>query len=228
MAYTFATVAEGPTDHAVLQNVLIGLFKEHGVESGDITPVQPLLDETGKQLTNSTGGWLQVLRWLEEKRYHAAFQFNDFVIVQIDTDACEEAGYDIAKTVNGVARSPEELVSLVKAKFTRIISDPDIANYSDRFHYAIAVHGIECWLLPLWGRPQESDAILSCKQRVDNALGRANEAGLRKDSVSTYSRASSEFRKKGRLLEAANSQKSLGLFCESLQGIGNPPKDAPQ
>src|SRR5580658_9775449 len=110
MALTFATVAEGPTDQAVLQNILLGLFKEHGLESRDITPVQPLLDQTGKQRPDSPGGWLQVLRWLEQKRYRETFQVNDHVIVQIDTDACEQAGFDVARTVNGSARSPEELV----------------------------------------------------------------------------------------------------------------------
>jgi hypothetical protein len=97
VAITFATVAEGPTDHAVLQNILLGLFKEYGVESGDIRPVQPLLDETGKQQVGSPGGWLQVFRWFEKKRYDEAFQFNDFIVVQIDTDVCEELGYDIKK-----------------------------------------------------------------------------------------------------------------------------------
>jgi hypothetical protein len=219
VAFTFATVAEGPTDHAVLQNILLGLFKEHGVESGDISPVQPMLDETGKQLPDSPGGWLQVLRWLEQKKYDSALQYNDFVVVQIDTDTCEEVGYDIQKTFNGVARTPEELVGLVKAKLQHVIGPKDEAAYPSKFHFAIAVHGVECWLLPIWGRHQESDEIHNCKQRVDNGLGRANEAGLRKDDVRTYASASSDFRKKARLLEAAQSQKSLKLFCDSLQGI---------
>jgi hypothetical protein len=108
MALTFATVAEGPTDHAVLQNILLGLFKEHGVESGDITPVQPLLDETGKQRPDSPGGWRQVLRWLEQKRYKAAFQFNRHVIIQIDTDACEEKDFGINK-IHEAAQSQKSL-----------------------------------------------------------------------------------------------------------------------
>jgi hypothetical protein len=219
MALTFATVAEGPTDHAVLQNILLGLFKQHGLESGDVTPVQPMLDETGKQRPDSPGGWLQVLRWLEQKRYHDAFQFNEHVIVQIDTDACEEAGFDIAKSVNGTAQSPEELVLAVRAKLMELIGEKDLEEYSGQFHCAIAVHSIECWLLPLWGRAQEADEIHNCKQRVDNGLGRANREGLRKDNVRTYAGASSEFRKRAKLLEAAQSQKSLAMFCEPLTQV---------
>jgi hypothetical protein len=215
----FATVAEGPTDHAVLQNILLGMFKEHGLESDDITPVQPLLDETGKQLAHSPGGWLQVLRWLEQKRYGDALQYNDFIVVQIDTDSCEETGYDIQKTFNGQACSPEELVRLVRTKLENVIGKADLEMYCEQFHYAIAVHSIECWLLPLWGKEQELEGIHNCKQRVDNGLGRANLRGLRKDDVRTYSAASSELRKRARLLAVTRSQKSLELFCDSLAQI---------
>jgi hypothetical protein len=216
---TFATVAEGSTDHPVLQNILLGFYKDQELESGDISPVRPLLDETGKQLPGSPGGWEQVLRWLEEKRYHDAFQFNEHVIVQIDTDVCENAGFDVSKTVDGSARSPEEIVDAVRKRLMDIIGAEDLETYAGRFHYAIAVHDIECWLLPLWGKPTEADAIHTCKQRVDNGLARAKEPGLHKDRVETYENASREFRKRKRLLEAAGSQKSLGVFCNSLNGI---------
>jgi hypothetical protein len=219
LPFTFATVAEGPTDHAILQNIILGLFREEGVESGDISQAQPLIDETGKQLSNCPGGWLQVFRWLEQKRYNSAFQFNDFVIVHLDTDACEESGYDIPKCVNGVARSPSELVELVRQKLAAKIDPADLQQYSKRFAFAIAVHGIECWLLPLWGRSQEQTVIHNCKQRVDSGLTRANRAGLRKDQVRSYYDASAEFKKKANLLEAAKSQVSLELFCHSLESL---------
>jgi hypothetical protein len=219
MALTFATVAEGPTDHAVVQNILLGFFQEQDLDSGDITPTQPLLDETGKQLAGSLGGWQQVLRWLEERRYDEAFQFNEYVVVQIDTDVCENAGFDVPKTANGATCSPEELVIAVRKRLMEIIGTEDLETYAGRFHCAVAVHELECWLLPLWGKATEFDGIHTCKQRVDNGLGRANEPGLHKDRVETYTNASGEFRKRRRLLEAASSQRSLELFCDSLNGI---------
>jgi len=219
VSLTFATVAEGGTDHSVLQNILIGLFKEHGIDAGDITPVQPLLDETGRQRPDSQGGWLQVFYWLEKKQYREAFQFNDYVILQLDTDACEQNPYNIPKMANGVARSPEELVALAIDRLKSIIGPLDLESYSGRFHFAIAVHQIECWLLPLWGRERERDEVNNCKQRVDDGLGRANRPGLRKNDVRSYSAASADFRKKKDLLQATNHQTSLRLFCESLARI---------
>jgi hypothetical protein len=134
-------------------------------------------------------------------------------------------GYDIAKTVNGIARSPEELVALVKDKLTGIVGEENTKAYAGQFHFAIAVHSIECWLLPFWGKAHEADGITTCKQRVDNGLAREKLAGLHKDDVRTYAGASADFRKKARLLDAAKLQTSLGLFCHSLQTIGvNPPE----
>lgn len=219
MALTFATVAEGATDHAVIQNLLLGFCKDQDLQSGDISPVQPLIDETGKQLGSSVGGWQQVFRWLKEKRYRSAFQFNEHVVVQLDTDVCEQAGFDVAKTANGKAIPPKELVLAVRERLAAVIGEDDLREYSGRFHFAIAVESIECWLLPLWGKADEFANIHNCKQRVDDGLARAKSAGLRKDDVRTYLAASAELRKRKRLLETAKSQKSLELFCDSLGQI---------
>lgn len=219
MPLSIATVAEGSTDHPVLENLLLGLCKQQQLESGDITPVQPLLDETGKQQADALGGWQQVFRWLEDKRYHEAFQFNDHVVVHIDTGTCEEPGFDVCKTVNGVALTPEQLVQAIRVRLNAIIGTQDLQTYAGRFHFAIAVHDIECWLLPLWGRPNERGSVHTCKQRVDNGLTRAKKRGLHKDDVLSYARASSAFRKRKQVLGAAAAQKSLALFCDSLVAV---------
>lgn len=216
---TFATVAEGSTDHAVIENILLGACKDQDLDTGDIRPVQPLLDENGKQLDQSHGGWQQVFKWIERRCYRGALQYNDQLVIQIDTDVCEEPGFDIPKTDGGTARSPEELVFAVCEKLRAMIGKEDLDTYAGRIHFAVAVHGIECWMLPFWGRDEEADAILTCKQRVDNGLGREKLSGLKKDDVRTYSSASSDFRKRKRLLEAAKKQKSLGLFYESLSSV---------
>jgi predicted ATPase len=222
-AFLRGLVAEGATDHAVLQNILLGFFQEQNLESGDITPTQPLLDETGKQLADSFGGWQQVLKWLEERRYDEAFQFNDYVVVQIDTDFCDKEGFDVPKIVDGSTRTPEQLVTAVRERLFEIIGPTDLNAYTGRFFCAVAVHHVECWLLPLWGKLTELDGTHTCKQRVDNGLGRAKEPGLHKDRVETYSNASRHFRKRKHLLEAAASQRSLQLFCESLGGVPTGP-----
>lgn len=58
---SFAVVAEGATDHAIIENIIIGICKTHNIELESINPVQPLVDATGKQLIESHGGWHKVL-----------------------------------------------------------------------------------------------------------------------------------------------------------------------
>lgn len=216
---TFATVAEGATDHAVLQNVLLGFFKRRKLDSGCITAVQPLLDRTGKQVAGSFGGWREVLRWLELKKYADAFQFNDHVVVHIDSDDCEAVELGVAKAPGGVALPVAELVSRIREKIEAIVGPDDLQKYEGRFHLAVAVHSIECWLLPLWGRRTELAGTLDCYRRVNSGLRRQDLPVLRKEAVGTYDTASAPYRKKRNLDEALKSQESLARFCKSLSSV---------
>jgi len=214
MSISIATVSEGPCDYYVLQNIILGICKKHGIEVGSINPASPTLDATGKQQGN--GGWGEVFRWIEAKKYDQALMHNDFVVFHIDTDACEEKGYAIEKTLNGKSRPPEELFQLVKSKMQDQIGEEDFSLYSDKFLFAIAVHSVECWLLPLWGREDEMSSVSTCFQRVNRGLKRANQPLLKKDDTLSYSQASSPYRKHKTLMRAAKIQRSLEIFVSSV------------
>lgn len=92
----------------------------------------------------------------------------------------------------------------------------DYELYAGKIHFAIAIHSIECWLLPFWGRNNERGKVLTCKQRVDSGLSRNGEAGLRKDLVETYRKASRGFRKRSDIARAAQAQESLSLFLQKM------------
>ena len=225
MPVAFATVAEGKCDHPVLENIIIGLCKKHGIEVGNINPTQPEIDKTGRQL--GFGGWGQVFRWLREKRYDEAFQYNDFVIIHLDTDACEEVDFDIQKYSDGVEKNPLELVNAVIEKLKGLIGNEDLAIYQGRFHFAISVHNIECWLLPLWGKKTEYCLIHSCKLRVDKGLSREKQPGLNKEDIRTYDNASSKLRKHSSLFDTAKSQDSLQHFLDSISNACQEVKPQP-
>ena len=90
---SFALITEGITDQAVIENILIGCF-----DDPIVNPIQPLRDATDKQATH--GGWELVLEHLRSPGLNQALQFNDFVIVQLDTDVSEEHHYDLPKLLN--------------------------------------------------------------------------------------------------------------------------------
>ena len=60
-----------------------------------INPIQPevaLVNGLRKQ--TSGGGWSQVLSHCNETKFTEILQLNDYLVVQIDTDACQQYGVE--------------------------------------------------------------------------------------------------------------------------------------
>lgn len=106
---SFGLVTEGITDQAVIANILYGFFNDTNL---DITELQPLRDETDKNRTSNFGGWHSLIEYCKSKQFKLAFQTIDYIIIQIDTDVCEE--YGIAKYENNKVLTPLQLINKVQ------------------------------------------------------------------------------------------------------------------
>jgi ribosomal protein L18 len=212
---SFGVIGEGPTDFVVLKNILEGFFKGH---EGDtvVNPVQP-------KASTDPGGWTLVMRALREQEVRKALQFNDWVVVQVDTEVCEEVGFDVARSVDGKPRSVEELVNAVRSRLlTEMGGDEEAAA---RTIFAVAVNELECWLLPLlFDRSEASSSakIAGCLKAANDKLAARREPrlsqsdGTKKDPRA-YKQASAAFRKRKALNEAGERNESLGLFVAELE-----------
>lgn len=138
---SFAIIAVGVTDQAVLENILKGYFEE---DKPVVTYVQPWRDATSKSRAPAPGGWTLVFQALRDGRHEEALDFNDYVIVHLDTDVSEETGYEVPpRAPNGHELSPEKLIESVKR---RLIAEMDPEFYKLHAHrivFAIAVDAIE-------------------------------------------------------------------------------------
>src|SRR6266446_5973492 len=155
----FALVTEGISDHAILKNVLIGYFKEQR---------EPVItfDFPDPQAAMHTGGWTLVLQYLREKKFRQAFQFNQHVIVQVDTDVAENPGFDVPKQDDNGPLRVEVFIANVVARLRQEIGEEDCAKYGDRFIFAVGVEQIECWMLPLWFHDARGGQIANCTARL--------------------------------------------------------------
>ena len=72
---SFGLVSEGPSDQIVIENILFGLFKNPDLA---INRLQPKPREAGN--------WVKVLDYCSSSEFKSALTFNDYLIVQIDTD----------------------------------------------------------------------------------------------------------------------------------------------
>lgn len=180
---SFGIVSEGITDYVVIENILCGIY-----EDDDDDPVvrlmQPQLDETDKHKQGTHGGWAAVLQYCESDRFKGAFQQNDFMIIQIDTDR----SFDVPFNVNHEG-SVEELWENVKTRLIQAIGNKFYEQQKDKIIFAIAIHETECWLVPLYSKDKRVNT--SIKNCFEN-LGRATGTNIQK-VYSDYNRLSDKF-----------------------------------
>lgn len=155
---SFALITEGPTDQIVLTHFLAAYFGDPDIVANRVQPPSP----------HVPGGWTEVLRCCSSARVEAALVDNDFLVIQIDTDVCEEPGFSVSRRgPAGDELTPDALADQVA---TFLISRLGMAVYDrlrDRIIFAVCVDSIECWLLPFY----YSDARRS---KTANCLGSLN------------------------------------------------------
>jgi hypothetical protein len=210
---TIGFIAEGDTDRAVLENIFIGYFGEDISEY--FTSLQPKPKESG--------GWSRVLNYCASTDFLDAFRSErlDFVVLHIDTDKSFEKGYDVSHDINGEKLSAEELVHNVKERFTILFAEAFGTDFFEKFGhkilFAISVHDIECWLLPLYYKdPKDKLELKNCYEKLNKKV-----KGLNK-KYSFYDAISSDFRSNKKLLNASKDNPSFTIFLENELNIKIP------
>jgi hypothetical protein len=213
----FALVCEGVTDHAVLKNILLGYFRNQP-RAPRITQRQPDSDATGEANWQQFGNWENVFRYLKEGSHRDALNFNEFLVVQVDTDASEHPNYGVPQREAGQPLSPEVLVERVAAKLREILGPADCAFYGKRLIFAICVQEMECWLLPLWEVDNKAGKTSGCLRTLNAALARNNEPTINSEDKKTppYDHASRGYRKRAVLLAEGVKNPSLAVFIDEL------------
>lgn len=209
---SFGLIAEGPTDHAVLENILIGHFDDPDLT---IRPLQPLLDST--DAAQRQGGWNQVLSYCQSSFFQGAFEQNDYLIVQIDTDCLHEKPFEL-----NLKQLPEVLVNQVVEKMERLIGESFQADFVDEYRkkilFVVAVDELECWLLPLFYEDQNGSATNNCLHKLNAQLRKDKRPVINPNSKNPkyYDQLSGPFCKPKQLKRAADKNPSLGIFVKTL------------
>ena len=205
---TFAIITEGVSDQPVIENILEGMFPEP-----EINILQPLRDATDKQANQA--GWEFVFEYLGSSKLGKAFQTNDYVVVQIDTDVSEAPNFNVPQEGPNGKLTPKELVDQVALRLLSILESHHEANhtlYRERMLFAIAVHSIECWLLPLYAKTEKKQGHL---KNCHKLLERETQSKVHKN-YRAYEELSKPFRKGKKLMAASKCNPSLGIFVQAL------------
>ncbi len=215
---TFGLITEGITDQEVITNILFGYYDNPDL---DITELQPLKDETDSKKSANFGGWGNLLEYCKSKKFREAFQAISYIIIQIDTDICEE--YGVPKNEAGKTLSPEELVSKVTEKFIAQIGIDFYEKVAERIIFAVSVHSIECWLLPIYfpNDKAKKGKTVNCLDTLNLALSKKESFTIDKShkNFDYYAKISTIFSKNKELKKYYPHNPSFAIFIQKLDDL---------
>ena len=207
---SFGLISEGPTDQIVIESILFGVFDNPDLP---ITALQPKPQEAGN--------WVRVFDYCASSELKSALTFNDFLIIQIDTDILfreQLPGKYKIELSNDL--SVEAIIEKVVLKFIDLIDDGNgfWTNYGDRIIFAISVHSIECWLLPIYFNTQHQKAgkITGCLDTLNKILIKQEGFSIHEKEAAYYVKIAKKLRKQINDIYTLNP--SLRIFVENIKG----------
>ncbi|MEG4007946.1 phage tail protein [Microcoleus sp. Pol11C1] len=210
---SFGLVTEGLTDQIVIENILAGYFNSPDL---DIRQLQPERDKDNEN-KSTYGGWTLVFDYCTSIDFKQAFQFIDYIIIQIDTDVSEL--YNIPKQDENGELTPEELIEKVIEKFRCAIGDDFYSEYQQKIIFAISVHSIECWLLPLYYTDSRKAKITNCLDTLNRELAKKHNFTIdaKAKNPEYYRIISKPYRKHKVLMKHYAENPSLKNFIEEIK-----------
>jgi len=212
----FALIAEGESDFEVIRHILAGFFADPDVI---VNQIQPAVDVTGAA-GKPAGGWSEVLRFCRSDKFREAFQFNDVVIIQIDTDVCEEVGFGVSRrTPDGEPRSIEEMIDATCARLIEVIGPESYEHHRGQILFAICVESIECWLLPLYYKDDRRAKHVNCLRSLNEQLNAREGFSIdpERKQIRYYKQIARAYKKPRILSDNADANPSLARFVRDLR-----------
>ncbi|HRA72774.1 MAG TPA: hypothetical protein PLB11_08110 [Flavobacterium sp.] len=215
---TIGLVTEGITDQEIISNILYGYFNDDDIL---INELQPLRDETDKSKAENIGGWGNLIEYCKSEVFKKSFQIIDILILQVDTDICEE--YGVPKKEAGIDLTPEQLVEKVKLKFIDIIGEDFYKNFSDKIIFAISVHSIECWLLPIYYTDNKKSKMVNCLGTLNSKLNIVEGFTIDENNknFTYYEKISKIYSKRKKLILYYKLNPSFKIFIDDLENLFN-------
>jgi len=223
-------IAEGKSDAAVLTNILRGLLK---VDKSQFKYIRPDVykDETDlntdaekeKDKEKEFSNWTLVKKECIDKTeidkfLNSPFEEERILIIQIDTDVRNLEGYEVFEPKKSKSKKYSEAL---RANVILKINEWLDESFEDIF-YAITIEETEAWLLTLIDKSNnDTDFYLKVKERYfkyinRNATKKMKNVLKNKDAFIKYGSLSQPLSKLKELTKARSKNRSLDLFCYSL------------
>lgn len=209
----FGLACEGITDQIVIENILCGFYKDINDLDEEIQPLQPPFDKTTKKQSDF-GNWELLLEYLSSERFRDDVLNSGYIVVQIDTDDSQHPNFSIAHTdSDNNELSTKELIEKIIERLIAQIDSKKIfyEKYQEKIIFAISVHSLECWILPL----HRAYKIEKTKNCFENLQRKSKNINIKKDYI-TYDKLSQPLLKNKILIKIASKNSSLNIFLSKL------------
>ncbi len=213
----FALITEGPSEHKIIKHMIAKYFK---AKEPEINQIQPkIVDE--KQET--TGGWNEVLKYCERQELKDIFVENDFLIIQIDTDQSQTKPFNVSHTKpDNNLKTVDELYVDVVEKLKGLIKPEILEAHNNKIFFAICIHTIECWLLPLCYTNNHKTDTRNCLSTLNTELRRQDIHTIptkdknNPNSIRTYETILRNWRKKQDIIGSSHHNVAFKKFIDSI------------
>lgn len=207
-------IAEGPTDFAVIENILVSFIDLDG--SDEVFQLQPTLDATTFGQT-SGGGWTNVINYLASESFADAIINFDRIIIQMDTDISELDPINVRH--DDAIGNKKEVIPLsieVEQKLVSLIGEDNKAVYQQHINdciWCLCVSSIECWIyhLIIPGKSLPTRNLVNCEGKI------ANKKVQLEKKYAAYQKITSRLTKKAGIELLRSKDLSFNRFIESLE-----------
>lgn len=222
MGKTFGVICEGPSDYRIVKRILDVFFRGN---DPFISCYQPKQLPSGK---SDYGGWPRVLECCGNSTLKEIFEFNDYAIIQIDTDCSQDSPFNVPHLGDdGQPKSNDQLYEDVIEKLGSLIVQPDVQVNRDKIVFAICIHSIECWLLPIIYTDNRKENTINCLSALNRAIQQKYKGLVilkksnknENDGIKVYNKLISEWKRKADITNSSQYNLGFQAFIQSLEQI---------
>ena len=172
-----------------------------------------------------SGGWSRVLECCGDNTLKEIFEYNEYAVIQIDTDCSQDQPFNVPHFgIDGQPKSNIVLYHNIVERLNSLIVHPEVQDYKHRIFFAICIHSIECWLLPLVYTDNKRENVANCLGTLNRAVQRKFK-GLKmitkqnkneSTGIKVYNALISDWKRKVDITTSASYNAGFQKFIESL------------
>jgi hypothetical protein len=216
----FALITEGISEYKIIKHIVSKYFKS---QEPNFNQIQPRLINDKQE---NIGGWVEVLKYCERPDLEDIFVENDYIIIQIDTEQSQTEPFGISHFYpNNEMKSEEELYLDVIQKLKSLILPEILLRFEDKIFFAICIHTIECWLLPVFPNHSHQNKTLNCLEHLNRILIKKDITPIsykeknNPNSSRAYETILKNWKKPQEIEDSAQHQFSFKKLIENLKKI---------